>query len=144
MSSATPTVFDSSAIIAFMEQEAGAERVAAYLEPDRTQSPCWISAVNYNEVLTKLMDRGAPADIIAESILQLELKVFAYDEHQAIQSAWLRPSTKKYGLSLGDRACIALAQIHKARVLTADRIWCELEIPHVIIECIRSTTKLTP
>jgi ribonuclease VapC len=120
-----------------MEQEPGAQQVLSYLEPDRAQSPCWISAVNYNEVLTKLIDRGAPEDKIADSIMQLELKVLPYDEEQAVQSAWLRSSTKQYGLSLGDRACIALAQAHKARVLTADRVWGKLNIPNLTVVCIR-------
>lgn len=52
-------------------------------------------------------------------------------------SAFLRKTTKKLGLSFGDRACIALGQLQKTTVLTADKIWSKLHIENVHVEVIR-------
>ena len=51
-----------------------------------------------------------------------------FDESLAEESVRLRSVTKSKGLSLGDRACLALAVLEKAEVLTTDRIWAELDI----------------
>ena len=54
--------------------------------------------------------------------------IIEFDAEQAIIAASFDPLTKKYGLSLGDRSCLALAQQHKLPVLTADKVWKELEL----------------
>jgi ribonuclease VapC len=128
-------VLDASAVLALLNNETGAERVAQCLA--QGQAPgCAISAVNLAEVLTKLIDRGVPAEIAAKLLQDLELAVVSVDETAALAIAGLRSATRSFGLSLGDRACLALAQAIKAKVLTADRPWAQLELG-VEIELIR-------
>lgn len=47
-----------------------------------------------------------------------------------------RRPTRPHGLSLGERACLALAQVWNATALTTDRPWCTLD-PGIAVECIR-------
>jgi PIN domain nuclease of toxin-antitoxin system len=46
----------------------------------------------------------------------------------ARQTGALRPATKALGLSLGDRACLALARRERLPILTADRSWAKLDL----------------
>ena len=58
-----------------------------------------------------------------------------FDAEQARLAGELLLRTRSLGLSLGDRACLALAMVLKAPVYTADRIWkgLKLGVPiHVI------------
>jgi ribonuclease VapC len=114
-------VLDSSAVIAFLRGEPGAQRVGLALE-----NTCFISAVNQIEVLTKLLDKGLTPEAAASAFMGLEIAVISLDEAQAAQAAWLRSNTRHLGLSLGDRACLVLAQHRQATLLTADRAWTAL------------------
>ncbi len=116
-------VADASALLAFLHDEAGADAVGTALEAGVA-----ISAVNLAEVLSKFVDHGTPVDtslsvLRRSGLLGTSLKVFAVDEHMAIEIARLRKSTRKAGLSLGDRACLALGVVSGLPVLTADRAW---------------------
>ena len=51
-----------------------------------------------------------------------------FDKIQAIEAGMLFEQTKHLGLSLGDRACIALAKINNLPILTADKIWLDLRV----------------
>ena len=121
-------VFDSSAVLAFLRGERGGDRVAAALAGGS------ISTVNYCEVATKLVENGD--DSPKESIAALALAVIPFDAEQAADAAALRPLTRHRGLSLGDRACLALARAQGRAVLTGDRNWEGLEVG-VVIELIR-------
>jgi ribonuclease VapC len=112
-----PVVLDASAVLALLFEEPGAEVVRAQL---RTGV---IGAANLAEVLAKLSDHGLPAVEAARAITILGLEVAPMTEAQARRSAELRPLTRAVGLSLGDRACLALAAELGAPVLTADRSW---------------------
>ncbi len=112
-----PVVLDASAVLALLFEEPGAEVVRAQL---RTGV---IGAANLAEVLAKLSDHGLPAVEAARAITILGLEVAPMTEAQAGRSAELRPLTRAVGLSLGDRACFALAAELGAPVLTADRSW---------------------
>jgi ribonuclease VapC len=116
-------VFDSSAVLALVFEEPGADRVAALL----ADGPACISAVNLAEVISKLFDRGLPAaDVLAiQSDLPFSVEVF--DADQAQLAGQLRNSTRTLGLSVGDRSCLALAQALQAEVVTADRPWKSLK-----------------
>ena len=112
-------VFDASAIIALLKHEPGADVVAAALEDGEPL----ISAVNLSEVVTALVESGVKeADVLA-AWRQLSMTTVALDEPTALAAARLRKSTRRLGLSLGDRCCLALAQKHNANVVTADRAW---------------------
>lgn len=114
-------VLDASAVIAFLRNEPGADVVQQVL-----QKHAIISSVNLVEVLTKLLDKGASLELARSTLDKLELEVVALDAHAAHQTAWLRTNTRHLGLSLGDRACLALAVTLNATVLTADRPWLTL------------------
>jgi ribonuclease VapC len=57
------------------------------------------------------------------------MRVVDFDAELAEMSADLRPATRPNGLSLGDRACLALAQKRGAVALTADRTWASVDVP---------------
>jgi ribonuclease VapC len=122
-------VFDSSAILAIYYNESGKKKTQALLE----EADPIISSVNLCEVFTKLLEDGLKAEKITESFHALEIKVVDFDARDAVKAAELRGTTKGLGLSLGDRACIALAIENKTAAVTADRIWkkvkeCSIEL----------------
>ena len=117
-----PTVLDATALLALLNDEPGAESVAGYL------SEAAISAVNLAEVIGKLAEKGMPEADIHTALAALGLDIVPFDEDLAYRVGVLHPHTKKLGLSLGDRACLALGQHLSRPVLTADRIWSRLKI----------------
>ena len=120
-------VLDSSAILAVLNQEKGAEKALTFF-PDAI-----VSSVNVAEVLTKSIENGHSKDTAIEAFNLLQIKVIDFDFQQAVKTAELRPLTKHLGLSLGDRSCLALAILHNATAITADKEWqklsfCEVEL----------------
>ena len=115
-------VLDSSALMALLNQETGASFVAENLADSA------ISAVNLSEVVTKLCTKGMPENKVRSVLEALGFEVIAFEETQAYQCGWLSSSTKKLGLSLGDRACLSLAKMLSLPVLTADRTWTGLSV----------------
>ncbi len=120
-------VFDSSAVLALIWQEPGHDVVASHLEDAA------ISAVNIAEVYAKCADRGLDIDEVRALIAEMKLVVVPFDEGQAFRSGGLRSPTRQKGLSLGDRACLALAGSLDAKVVTSDRIWQSLGLDVDII-----------
>jgi ribonuclease VapC len=110
-------VLDASALLALLQNEAGAERVAALLSGGA------MSAVNLSEVVARLSDHGMPADDVREALDGLPLDVHAFDREAAFAAGELRRITRGAGLSLGDRACLALAARLGLTAVTADRAW---------------------
>ena len=113
-------VLDASAVLAVLKREPGAERVRAVL--DRAT----IGAVNAAEVQGKLVDLGLSRHVAEARIRILGCSIQAFSEVQAIEAGSLIALTRCFGLSLGDRACLALAIERKATVYTTDRVWLEL------------------
>jgi PIN domain nuclease of toxin-antitoxin system len=126
----TAVVFDASVVVAAVLKEPGGHRVAGHAERPM------ISAVNYAEVRTKLADLGMNTVNIDATLDVFALDVVSFDEAQAGKVAELRESTRRAGLSLGDRACIVLAAARGTVALTADRAWQRAELP-ISIEYIR-------
>ena len=124
------TVFDSSAVLAILLKEPGAQRAAEALRDGV------LSAVNASEVVARLIERGAEDEDARAALHGVGLTVRPFDESLAVVAGLLRRSTRRHGLSLGDRACLALALRERAPVLTADRAWTALELD-VEIELIR-------
>ena len=91
-------------------------------------SDACISTVNLSEVVAKLVERGVPAESIQESLSDLDLDVRDFDTAQALRAGALRNATRVRGLSLGDRACLALAGELKAIALTTDAAWTEIDL----------------
>lgn len=115
-------VLDASAVLALLNQETGKDRVEAVL------ADSCIGAVNYCEVLGKLIDAGMPEQDARESVELLNVEVVDFDTDLARLAAVLRPTTKKLGLSLGDRSCLALALSRRNTAVTAERAWAKLKI----------------
>lgn len=115
-------VLDSSVLIAYLEGEPGAQ-VAALLGPHGL-----ISTVNLAEVYSRAADRGEGPGMIEHALEYLTLEVVVFDSAQSLAAGLLRPLTRHRGLSLGDRACLALAQARGLPVLTADRAWADLAL----------------
>jgi PIN domain nuclease of toxin-antitoxin system len=113
-------VLDSSAVLAMLFEEPGADKVAA------TLPGALISAVNLAEVMTKLRERGMPADRAQGAIEETGIQSVDFDIEQAWLTGNLRPVTRSAGLSLGDRACLALGCLRKRTALTTDRAWAQL------------------
>lgn len=127
----TPYVLDASAVLAYLWKETGWERVERALLADPL-----ISVVNVAEVASKAMDLGI-SEVDARLLIDnLGMQQHDFDSELAWRAAALRVSTRPRGLSLGDRACLALAQSCNGVALTADKAWLEFE-GAFRIECIR-------
>jgi len=115
-------VLDASALLALLNDETGSEVVAQEL-PEAL-----IGAVNLSEVVAKLAEHGMPEDAIHVVIDSLGVTVAPFGAPQAYITGMLQPQTRPSGLSLGDRACIALGRSRGLPVLTADRAWATLDL----------------
>jgi ribonuclease VapC len=116
-------VLDASALLAHLRDEPGADVVA-----EAIASGAVISTVNLAEVFSRAADRGAdPAKLAAEltqsGLLDGAITVEPFTAADAIDAGRLRPLTRDAGLSLGNRACLALARRLDAPALTADTDW---------------------
>ncbi len=115
-------VLDSSAILAVIFQEKGAEIVEPLLDKSL------VSSVNVAEVFTKLAEKGILTQQTINDFRQLGLEIVDFNYEQAAKVAELRPLTKHLGLSLGDRSCLALAILQNAVAVTADKEWQKLSL----------------
>lgn len=116
-------VLDASALLAYLHDEEGAGEVEEALAHGAS-----LSAANWAEVLSKVADEGGDPERLVEhleqqGLLHGGLDVVPLAEEDAIRVVRLRPATRQRGLSLGDRACLALGQRLGLPVLTADRAW---------------------
>ncbi len=120
-------VVDASAIIALLV----GEPITRF---DSTRlAGASISAVNLSEVLARLQEFGTPESEAAAAVARLELRIVPFDEPLARAAARLRSLTRHVGLSLGDRACLALGEKLGYPVITADRVWGSLEIGVAVV-----------
>ena len=123
-------VLDASAVLALLQQEPGEDVVAPLVG-----RAAW-SAVNLCEVAGKLADRGMPAPAVQETLDALNLTVHDFDSELGFAAAELRRMVPR-GLSVGDRACIALAQRLRLPAITAEREWTRLDIAGLVVTAIR-------
>ena len=110
-------VLDASAILTLLNDEAGASMVQELLPG------AIVSAVNYAEVVTRLSLLGMPKNEIREALEILGLEIIPFDKEQSFRAGTLVTITRPYGLSLGDRACLALAHQSGLPAVTSDRAW---------------------
>jgi ribonuclease VapC len=113
-------VLDASALLALLQDEPGAEVIADLLTVGA------MSTVNLSEVVAKLIDHGMPSERAREALDGLPIQVHSFDRDAAFAAAELRRATRGAGLSLGDRACLALAAHLGVAAVTADRAWASL------------------
>ena len=95
-----------------------------------------ISAVNASGVVARIVGLGASGEEARASLLGLGLEIRPFDAALAVAAGLPRPVARGQALSLGDRACMALAIREQARVVTADRAWAALDLD-VEVEPIR-------
>jgi ribonuclease VapC len=122
-------VLDASAVIAWMNHEKGYEGVLPFVAGGA------LCSVNLAEIASKYIARGASKEATRSELNLLPLEIIPFDGELALASAALYPSTRRRGLSLGDRACLATAQALGIPAVTAERAWVDLglNIPiHVI------------
>lgn len=115
-------VLDASAILALLKMEQGHEIVAQHLDN------AIVSSVNFSEVLTVLARNGFGQEEVIKSLKETFLHIEEFNTEQAIIAASIDEITRNHGLSLGDRACLALAKYKDLPVLTADKIWKDLDL----------------
>ncbi len=115
-------VLDASAVLALLNREPGREKVLSALQG------AVLGAVNLSEVMAKLVEKGVSEPEALSAINELELEIIPFDTHLAFRAGALRPLTKPFGLSLGDRACLALGMHLGLPVLTAERSWQSLSL----------------
>ncbi len=124
-------VLDASALIALMLDEPGADKVAAFLPG------ALMSAVNVAEVVAKFIDRDVTSAATVYGVFdELGIEIVPFDGDQALVCGGLRWATREAGLSLGDRACIALGKARGLPVVTADKAWtrvAESALIHVVV-----------
>jgi ribonuclease VapC len=116
-------VLDASALLAILTQEAGAEKLTPEI-----LSGAVSGAVNLAEVQTKLVDRGLDSDDAWEAALSPIREAVAFTPEQAKLAGSLIANTRGYGLSLGDRACLALGMALRAPIYTADTAWKNVKV----------------
>lgn len=119
-------VLDASALLAYLNAESGAEIVE-----DALGTGACVGVVNWAEVLSKTAEEGGDPEALESrlagmGLLGQTLEVMGFSREEALDVGRLRPLTRNLGLSLGDRACLALARRLSLPVLTADRTWREL------------------
>jgi ribonuclease VapC len=121
--SSIAVVFDASAVLTMALREPGHQSLL------RLERVILVSTVNLAEVRSRLWDKEESESVIDEMLGRIDMSVVVFDAEQAKLAADLRPQTRRFGLSLGDRACLALGTVRKAIVYTADRAWSKLDLP---------------
>jgi ribonuclease VapC len=110
-------VLDATALCAVLFKEPGHEAVLPYL------GDAYLSTVNLAEVLTKALDKKKAFDKSQALITGFPIQVVPFDGPQAVFAAAIREETRALGLSLGDRACLALGMMQQMPVVTSDGDW---------------------
>lgn len=113
-------VLDASALIAYVWAEAGAEA--------STVEGAVMSAVNWAEVAQKVASRGQDLSRWRDLFASVAFEVLPFTTSRAEAAAALWPLTRRAGLSLGDRACLALAAELGVPAVTADRTWAAVDV----------------
>lgn len=113
-------VLDSSAVLALLLAEPGVDRVKTVLPG------ALLSTVNLAEVITKLCERGMPASEARAAVEAIGVELVDFDVDLACAAGNLRLVTRSAGLSLGDRACLALSRHRGLPAMTSDTAWAQL------------------
>lgn len=123
-------VLDASAVLALLQDEPGAGEVERHL------GAAVMSTVNWAEVAGVLDGHGLPPAPIRSVVAALGIDVRSFDADTADEAGMLWKATRNTGLSLGDRACLAVARSLALPAITADRAWLDLDVG-VDVRCIR-------
>jgi ribonuclease VapC len=118
----TETVLDASAVLASIQHEPGADVV------DTASPGAAISAVNFAEVVSKLIMRGLPEADAMMAARRFGAAVISADEEEAASAGAIHAMTRAAGISMADAFCLALAKRRGCAVLTSDRAWKSLDL----------------
>jgi ribonuclease VapC len=124
-------LLDASALLAFLFTEHGGDVVAAQI-----QSSC-LSSVNLAEVISRFVRDGHSAEAVYQQLAGSGIEIVPFLAEDAVLAAGLITHSQKHGLSLADRACLALALRRNIPVFTADQVWSKLDLP-IAIQQIRA------
>lgn len=125
-----PAVLDASALLALLNDERGADVVATHL------AAAVISAVNWSETYAILRRSGVVGEELAAGFAETGIEIVPFSADDAEAAGELALATRAAGLSLGDRACLALALRLGATAITADRAWLKVKTGVRVI-CVR-------
>ena len=125
-------VVDSSALLAYLQKEPGATMVDAALKKGLL-----LSSVNRTEIIGKLVGKGVPVNEVTADLNAMTLEVVEFDLEQSDLAAHWYARRSAYDLSLGDCACLALAEARGVKVLTGERAWAKLPGLRVDVQLIR-------
>ncbi len=120
-------VLDASALLAYLREEPGSDRV------DEVLGGAVITSVNWAEVVQKSLSAGVEVEGLRQDLQALGLVVEPFSAGDADTTARLWAQTQRLGLSLADRACLSLGLRLKLPVITCDRAWAELPLPLPIV-----------
>jgi PIN domain nuclease of toxin-antitoxin system len=127
MSAAPESVLDASALVALLWDEPGASAVEPLL------GTSVISALSWAEVLQRFVELGVGTEGKRDDVESLGIEVRDFTPDDAALVARLRAPTRELGLSLADRACLALAMRLGLAAHTADRAWAQLDLEAEIV-----------
>ncbi|NRB10155.1 MAG: type II toxin-antitoxin system VapC family toxin [Rickettsiaceae bacterium] len=114
-------LLDTSAVISILQKESGYKLVEEIIASSA------ISAVNFSELVAVLARSSIPEKDIDKIITDIVPEIIPFSEDIAINAGKLVNKTKEYGLSLGDRACLATGQYYGMEIYTADKAWLKLQ-----------------
>ncbi len=114
-------VVDSSVLLAYIRQEPVSDTFLF------TDIEAVVSTVNLAEIVTKLITQGASVEEAWLDAAESADEIVPFSEEQAKVAGALIERTRQHGLSLGDRACLALGKVLELPVYTADRAWAEID-----------------
>jgi len=114
-------VLDSSALLAYLNEEPGGEEIEPLLDG------ALISTINLSEVLQKGVHQDIDPTELAATISRMGVDSVRFDAGMAARTAALWVTTRPYGLSLADRACLTLASDLHATAVTTDRAWAKVD-----------------
>jgi PIN domain nuclease of toxin-antitoxin system len=115
-------ILDASALLAYLQDEPGGDRV------DGVLSESVISSVNWAEVVQKSLAAAVDVDGMLDELKALGLRVEPFTSEDGEMAGRLWEQTRQAGLSLGDRACLSLGLRLGVTVLTSDRAWASLNL----------------
>ncbi len=113
---------DASALLALLFRENGHEIVASHIDD------CCLSTVNLSEVIARFARDGHDPQIALHQLAATSIEIVPFTANQAALAAAFLPPTRHLGLSLADRACLALALSRGIPALTADQVWQQANI----------------
>lgn len=123
-------VLDASALLALLYREPGSDDIESRLDGSL------LSTVNLTEVLQKASAAGLDPDEIL-GLIRAMVSIVPFDDAMALEAARLWRTTKSLGLSLADRACLALTVQSNGIAVTTDRDWAQLTLPGVRVHVVQ-------